>query len=135
MTTHSDHDSNAADPNLQQAIPKRQCILVCQYRSCMRSGSDQVLKTFQAYISPNLMVSASGCLGLCGSGPNVRVIPDDIWYCRVQSDEVSIIFERHLQGGAPVKQLLHPRIHPRYDAFSYSAQLLEDEKAGSDNEV
>ena len=131
MTTHPEHDANAIEPQEPQAIPQRQCILVCQHRSCLRTGSDQVLKAFQAYISPHLMVSASSCLGLCGSGPNVRVVPDNIWYCRVRSDHAPVIFEHHLQGGKPVKHLLHPRLHPQYDAYSYQA----DQDAGSDNAI
>ena len=96
-------------------------------------GSDQVLKAFQAYLAPNLMVSASSCLGLCGGGPNVRVIPDDIWYCRVRPDDVPAVVEQHLQKGAPVRRLLHPRLHPQYDAYSYNA--ADSEEADSDIEV
>ena len=133
MTTPPDHEPNAIEPQEPRAIPHRHCILVCQHRSCLRMGSDQVLKTFQAYISPNLMVSASSCLGQCGCGPNVRVIPDDIWYCRVQPNDVPIIFEHHLQGGNPVRRLLHRRLHLQYDAYSYNAP--KSENAGSDGEV
>ena len=134
MTIHLDDDSNTTAPKERQAVLSRKCILVCQHRSCLRIGSDQVLKAFQAYISPNLMVSASSCLGLCGSGPNVRVIPDDIWYCRVKTSDVPLIFEHHLQHGKPIKRLLHTRLHPQYDAYSYNAEE-EDEDAGSASEA
>ena len=96
-------------------------------------GSEQVLKAFQAFISPTLMVSASSCLGLCGGGPNVRVIPDDIWYCRVRPEDALLIFDQHIQGGNPVKRLLHPRLHLQYDAYSYNAAKSED--ADSDSEI
>ena len=93
--------------------PQRRFVQVCQYRSCLRSGSEQVLKEFQAHQSANVMISGSGCLGQCGSGPNVRVAPDQIWYCRVRPEDVDTIVEAHLKGGEPVQRLLHPRLHPR----------------------
>jgi (2Fe-2S) ferredoxin len=66
------------------------------------------------------MVADSGCLGQCGSGPMVRVLPDDIWYCRVRPDDVAEIVEQHLHQNQPVQRLLHPRFHPKYDAYSYN---------------
>ena len=95
-------------------------------------GSDQVLKAFQTYLAPNLMVSASSCLGLCGGGPNVRVVPDDIWYCRVRPDDAPDVFEQHLQQGVPVRRLLHPRIHPLYDAYTYNAAGVEQTDSDAD---
>jgi (2Fe-2S) ferredoxin len=37
----------------------------------------------------------------------VLVLPEEIWYCRVQIDEVSVVIERHLKGGKPVKGMLY----------------------------
>ena len=65
------------------------------------------------------MVSGSGCLGQCGSGPMVRIAPDNIWYCRVYPKDVKGIIENHIQNNQPVQRLLHPRFHPRYDAYSF----------------
>jgi (2Fe-2S) ferredoxin len=44
----------------------------------------------------------------------VRVLPDEVWYCRVKSQDVAGIAHQHLQQGHPVERLLHPRLHPRY---------------------
>ncbi|HEY9764486.1 MAG TPA: (2Fe-2S) ferredoxin domain-containing protein [Trichocoleus sp.] len=100
--------------------PCRRFVGVCQNRSCLRSGSDKVLKALQQHQTSSLMVAASGCLGQCGSGPMVRVMPDDTWYCRVQLKDIPEIVTEHFQGNQPVKRLLHPRFHPQFDAYFFS---------------
>jgi (2Fe-2S) ferredoxin len=106
--------------NLQPMPPKHRCVLICQNRSCVRSGSEAVLAAFQAIAIPNVFVISSECLGQCSSGPTVRVTPDDIWYCQVNPSDVTAIAEQHLQADQPVEALLHPRFHPRPDAFTPS---------------
>ncbi|NEQ49069.1 MAG: (2Fe-2S) ferredoxin domain-containing protein [Leptolyngbya sp. SIO3F4] len=104
--------SAASSPSPQ---PKRKFIQVCQYRSCQRFQADAVLNALKQHAGPELMVSASSCLGQCGSGPTVRVAPDNVWYCRVQPKDIDEIFEQHICRGKPVKRLLHPRFHPDYN--------------------
>jgi (2Fe-2S) ferredoxin len=36
-------------------------------------------------------VSASGCLGLCSTGPNVMIYPQKVWFSRVTPDDVESI--------------------------------------------
>jgi (2Fe-2S) ferredoxin len=97
---------------------QRRCVLVCQHRSCLRSGSVEVLRRFQASAPAQVLVSDSNCLGQCASGPTVQIAPDGIWYCRVQPSDVDAIVEQHLQQNQPVTRLLHPRFHPRTDAVA-----------------
>ncbi|EKV02939.1 (2Fe-2S) ferredoxin domain-containing protein [Leptolyngbyaceae cyanobacterium CCMR0082] len=104
-----------ANQAASKSSPQRRFIQVCQYRSCTRFNSAAVLKTLKQYAGPDLMVAASSCLGQCGSGPNVRVAPDNVWYCRVHPHDVNDILEQHIQQGKPVKRLLHPRFHPDYN--------------------
>ncbi|MGF1536093.1 MAG: ferredoxin [Elainellaceae cyanobacterium] len=94
-----------------QAKPKRRCVLVCQNRSCLRAGSDHVLAAFRAQTSLPVTAMESGCVSQCSVGPNVRVMPDGTSYCRVKSDDVSIIVAEHLEGDRPVQSLFHPRMH------------------------
>ena len=90
-------------------------IQVCQYRSCQRFQSADVLAAFKQHASSELRVIASSCLGQCGSGPTVRVVPDNVWYCRVRPTDTNKIVEQHIEQGKPVRQLLHPRFHPDYN--------------------
>ncbi|NER36996.1 MAG: (2Fe-2S) ferredoxin domain-containing protein [Oscillatoria sp. SIO1A7] len=90
-------------------------VWVCQYQSCDRSGSAEVLEAFrQAQLPPGTRVESSGCMGQCSSGPTVRVSPDRIWYCRVKPSDVEAIVEEHLERGKPIDRLLNPRIHLRF---------------------
>ncbi len=44
-------------------------------------------------------------------GATVRMLPDEVWYCRVKPEQVATIVEQHLNQGEPVTALLHPRFH------------------------
>ena len=94
--------------------PQPPCILVCQYQSCLRNGSAEVLEAFEAAEVPGISVQASGCQGQCSISPTVRITPEEIWYCRVKPSDVPLIVEQHLKGGKPVEALLNPRIHVRF---------------------
>ncbi|HEY9644848.1 MAG TPA: (2Fe-2S) ferredoxin domain-containing protein, partial [Chroococcidiopsis sp.] len=52
-----------------------------------------------------ISIEASGCLGQCGNGPMVLVLPDQVWYCRVQPEEVAAVVERHLRHGHPIQTM------------------------------
>ncbi|MEH2066207.1 MAG: (2Fe-2S) ferredoxin domain-containing protein [Nostoc sp.] len=95
----------------QPSSPK--CVRVCQNRTCKKQGSVKVLAAFAALPIPGVTVMASSCLGQCGNGPMVLVLPDMIWYSAVQPDEVSLLVEDHLLGGQIVKQMLYYRFHPQ----------------------
>jgi (2Fe-2S) ferredoxin len=99
----------------QPISPKRRCIVICQNRSCLRSGSAEVLAEFQTLQLPQVFVSSSDCLGQCSSGPTVQVMPDGTWYCQVKPSDVAAIAQQHLHNDQPVTRLLHPRFHPNYD--------------------
>ncbi|KAG1656858.1 hypothetical protein FOA52_006545 [Chlamydomonas sp. UWO 241] len=49
-------------------------VRVCTNRTCKRQGSQQVLKFVQDLQLENIDAQASGCLGICGNGPNVAVV-------------------------------------------------------------
>lgn len=108
-----------------QPSPPQRFIQVCQYRSCQRFQSADVLAALKQHAHGDLMVSASSCLGQCGSGPTVRVAPDNVWYCRVRPRDVDVIIEQHIHQGKPIKRLLHPRFHPDYSRLM--ARLSEQQ--------
>jgi (2Fe-2S) ferredoxin len=60
-------------------------------------------------------VLAAGCLGQCGSGPNVVVqLPDKnpFWYMGIWPEAVPVIVQQHLKQGLPVWELLSCSKHP-----------------------
>jgi (2Fe-2S) ferredoxin len=89
-------------------------VWVCQYTNCQANGAQAVLDAFQESAIVGVDVVASACQGQCNMGATVRVLPDEIWYCRVQPEDVPKIVEQHLQQGKPVAAMLHPRIHPQF---------------------
>lgn len=98
--------------NPVESTDTSRCVLVCQYRSCQKNGSLAVLEAFQAAEIPGITVLGSECQGQCSTGPTVRVLPEETWYCRVKPSDVPAIAEQHLQNDKPVARLLHPRFHP-----------------------
>ncbi len=98
---------------MSEAETKRQ-VLICQYLNCVANGSEQVLAAFQAHPIAGVDILPVGCQGQCNMGPTVRILPDETWYCRVQSGDVPAIVDSHLKQGHVVDRLLHPRMHPRF---------------------
>jgi (2Fe-2S) ferredoxin len=66
-------------------------IRVCQNRTCRKQGAKEVLAAFEASPVSGLNVEASSCLGHCGNGPMVLVLPDILWYSRVHPNEVPVV--------------------------------------------
>ncbi|MBV9387127.1 MAG: (2Fe-2S) ferredoxin domain-containing protein [Chroococcidiopsidaceae cyanobacterium CP_BM_ER_R8_30] len=91
--------------------PSKQ-VLVCQNRTCRKQGADKVLAAFQAHPVRDVAVTGYGCLGQCGNGPMVLVIPEQVCYSSVQPSEVPAVVERHLKGGQPIAAMLYSQFHP-----------------------
>lgn len=86
-------------------------VLVCQNNACRKQGAAKVLAAFQAHPVAGVFAIASGCLGQCGNGPMVLILPEEVWYNGVDPDEVLAVVERHLRGGQPVKAMLYQKFH------------------------
>ena len=56
-------------------------------------------------LSGEVMVSNTGCFGLCEQGPVVVIYPDNVWYGSVTPDDVEAIMEEHIEGGGIVTRL------------------------------
>ena len=78
-------------------------LLVCQNRTCRKQGSVRVLAAFQEFDMTNIAIEKSGCLGKCGNGPMVLVLPEEVWYSRVFPQQISTILEESFIGRITVK--------------------------------
>jgi (2Fe-2S) ferredoxin len=86
-------------------------IWVCQHRNCQAQGSEALLAAFvTAMAGEQGTVQGCECQGQCNLGATVRVLPDQLWYCRVKITDVPEIIEA-MRGDRPVDRLLHPRLH------------------------
>ncbi len=91
-------------------------VLICQNRTCLRQGSKQVKAAFQNYPLEGVEIISSGCLGECGNGVMVLILPDKIWYWHIQPYDVELIVNQHLKDNIPVKEFLDPKFHPQEKA-------------------
>ncbi|MFK8182380.1 MAG: (2Fe-2S) ferredoxin domain-containing protein [Phormidesmis sp.] len=71
-------------------------IRVCQNTTCRKQGSAKVLAAFAAGTPADITVEGSSCLGHCGSGPNVLILPENEWCLHVQPKDVNALLEQHL---------------------------------------
>ncbi|EFJ08816.1 hypothetical protein SELMODRAFT_447911 [Selaginella moellendorffii] len=62
---------------------KRREVRVCTHTTCRKSGSLQTLQALQNLAPAAVSVESCGCLGRCGSGPNLVLLPDQLLvsYC------------------------------------------------------
>lgn len=81
--------------------------------SCAQKACAQVHEAFfnqlqERNLFDRIRVTASGCLGPCGMGPNVLVYPDGIMYGNVSAADVVTIVDEHLLNNRPLTHLMLP---------------------------
>jgi (2Fe-2S) ferredoxin len=76
---------------LNNRSPEPIGFLICQNRTCRKQGAAEVLAAFRAMDLPHIHSEGCGCLGNCGNGPMVLVLPAKIWYYRVHPQDVAKI--------------------------------------------
>lgn len=99
---------------IKNSSPSKQ-ILVCCGTGCVANGGLQVYETLRDKLAADKdvkvyksdSIKATGCHGLCAYGPFVRLLPDDIVYCRVKADDIPEIIEKTLKKGELIKRLLY----------------------------
>ncbi len=69
-------------------------VLICHNRSCKKQGSEQVLSAFLNFTLPEVNIQKSSCLGKCGNGPMVLILPEEKWYKGVTPQKVKLIIEK-----------------------------------------
>ncbi len=70
-----------------------------------------------------LVVTSSGCLGVCMGGPVLVVYPDGVWYAAVDEAKLERIYTEHLLGGQPVEELVMHRHFPPGQEAAYAPPL------------
>ena len=55
-------------------------------------------------LSSDVMLTHTGCFGICDKGPIMVVYPEGVWYGDLSEDDIPEIVEKHLAGGEPVKE-------------------------------
>jgi Ferredoxin len=78
---------------------------------CHSKGSVELTRKFMEEIddrelSNDVMVTNTGCFGICAKGPIVVVYPDGTWYGNVTLKDVERIVEEHFENGNRVTDLV-----------------------------
>lgn len=78
---------------------------------CYSKESVDIVQRFMEEIedrdlSGDVMVTNTGCFGICDKGPIVVVYPEGTWYGSLTPDDVERIVEEHFEGGKVVKDLV-----------------------------
>ena len=90
----------------------RNQIVVCAGTGCTSSKSPQIIAAFEEQIRTRglegqVVVSKTGCFGLCALGPIVVINPEGTCYTRVTPEDVPEIMDEHIEKGNIVERLLH----------------------------
>lgn len=100
-------------PSDKPNAPYRWSVAICMETSCMSSKSPQIKQRLLDLIvrdgkENEIEVVGTGCFGLCEAGPIVIVRPGDTFYYRLDVEDIDRIYESHLLGGEPVRDLIYP---------------------------
>ncbi len=55
-----------------------------------------------------VVVTNTGCFGICEKGPILVVYPENVWYGSVTPDDIAEIMDDHIERGHVVEQLVLP---------------------------
>lgn len=88
---------------------KKHRILYCSAAGCVSCGSEKVSGMLKAKVkehglSNECEVIGTGCMGLCGEGPLVKVQPDNILYQNVDEQTAAQIIDAHIVNGNAVEK-------------------------------
>ncbi|MCP4127416.1 MAG: (2Fe-2S) ferredoxin domain-containing protein [Gammaproteobacteria bacterium] len=78
--------------------------------SCTEKGAGDVMAEFgqqfeQKGLWGKYLLTSTGCIGGCDSGPVVLVYPEGVMYGNVTKGDVAAIIDEHLLGNTPVERL------------------------------
>jgi len=110
-----------AEQEQQRQQNFRHRIMYCAAAGCVSCGSqnirDMIKKALQEKnLAPEVEVIGTGCMGLCGEGPLVKILPDETLYQRVDEPTARRIVEEHLVAGKKVEDHRVDTAHPFFAA-------------------
>jgi len=105
MTVEDLQELAEQEQQRQQQFKHR--VFYCSAAGCISCGSQAIRETLrkslqQHNLTAQCEVIGTGCMGLCGEGPLVKVDPDGTLYQRVDEATAQRIVEEHLVQGKPV---------------------------------
>lgn len=97
--------STSITPSIVNSISEISEIRVCTNRTCRRQGSIQTLETLAGIAPPTVSVKSCGCLGLCGSGPNIVALPGPVLVSHVGTPvRAAAVMMKFVGGGSDLEE-------------------------------
>lgn len=92
--------------------PEQKHITVCAGTGCCASGALDVKEALEEAVKAEgldvpVEVKITGCRGFCEQGPLVSILPEDIFYTKVQPKNAAQIVKKTLVEGEVAKNLLY----------------------------
>jgi len=92
-------------------------ILVCNGNDCKDSNSSEIYENINKEceaqgVNNTVQVVRTGCLGFCGHGTVVKILPDDTLYVRVTPEDAKELVSEHIVKGEKVDRLLYKKRSP-----------------------
>lgn len=77
---------------------------------CFQKGAVEIVNNFieeiqERELEGEVMVTNTGCFGICSKGPIVVVYPEGVWYESVTPEDVEEIMDSHIEEGKMVSRL------------------------------
>jgi len=91
---------------------KKPCVTICSGPGCLAYQSEKVVQAFQQELvkqglTDKVDLRRTGCHGFCERGPIVVIVPEEICYLRVKTDDAAEIVSQTLVQGTLVERLLY----------------------------
>ena len=92
--------------------PNKPCITICGGTGCHSFGSEKVAAAFKQEIKQQRLkakvdIRTTGCHGFCEKGPLVVIKPENIFYQRVNMEDISEIISETIIKGNIIDRLLY----------------------------
>jgi NADH-quinone oxidoreductase subunit F len=90
----------------------RQRLMICGSNDCHLTGSDNVKSALDSALqetglTDQVQIVETGCIGSCSMGPVMTVLPEEIFYMKLKTEDVPELVESHLVKGVPVQRLMY----------------------------
>ena len=90
----------------------RLSVMLCGGTGCHASGSRKLHPALKDALSAKNLLGEiklveTGCNGFCAMGPVMTILPEHIFYQKVDVSDVPEIVERHLLQGHPMERLMY----------------------------
>ncbi len=89
----------------------KRTLLICDGSSCLTKQKVKLISLLTKAIenkglNDSIKIVKTGCFGICGQGPILKVLPDDIVYVNIQKEDIDVIVEDHLMNNKIIERLL-----------------------------